>query len=251
MPSVGVSFQRTTIGRSRIPITKRVAPSNGLLAALPPAARRRIHAACVPVRFDLYQVLYKRGEQVKRVYFPTAGLVSRIAAVDGRMALEVGLTGAEGVVGMPETLGLAVASDYAMAQSAGTALRMTAAGFRREVKRSPAVQCLLYRHSQAMLAEASQAAACLNFHGVEARLARWLLTARDRLHAGPFQLTHKLLALMLGTRRVAVTLAAGALRKRGLIRYRRGSVEILDAKGLETAACGCYRALKRGARPSR
>ncbi len=153
-------------------ITKRAAPSNRLLAALPLAARRRVLAACVRVKFDLYQVLYKPGERVKHVHFPTSGLLSRIAAVDGRMALEVGLTGAEGVVGMPQALGLAVASDYAMAQSAGTALRMTAAAFRREVKRSPAFQRLLYRHSQALLAESSQGAACLNFHGVEARLAR-------------------------------------------------------------------------------
>lgn len=233
-------------------ISKRVSPSNDLLAALPAAACRRILAACVPVSLELYQVLYKPGERVRHVYFPLAGVISRIAAIDGRMALEVGLTGAEGVVGMSEALGLAVASDYAMAQSAGTALRMTAAAFRREVTHCPTFRRLLYRRSQLMLAESSQNAACFNFHGVEVRLARWLLTARDRLDTtGPFQLTHNLLALMLGARRVAVTLAAVALQKRGLIRYRRGSVEILDAKGLETAACGCYRALKRAARPTR
>jgi Mn-dependent DtxR family transcriptional regulator len=57
-------------------------------------------------------------------------------------------------------------------------------------------------------------------------------------------LTHEFLAQMLGTGRATVTLAAGILQRSKLIEYRRGKVEILDRKGLESAACECYQIIR-------
>jgi CRP-like cAMP-binding protein len=81
---------------------------------------------------------------------------------------------------------------------------------------------------------------CMRHHEIVARLARWLLMAMDRHAQRHFTLTHKFLAGMLGTRRAGVTVAASVLQHKGVIRYRRGEMEVLDRKRLEAMSCSCY-----------
>ena len=217
---------------------------NSLLAAIPRKAYQRLLAVLEPVDLAFGKVLYEPGETIRNVYFPGDSLVSLLTLADGHLALEVGLIGREGMVGIPLVLGHQKSPVRALVQGGGTALRMDAARFRKEFRANPPLQKELYRYTYSLMAQISQTAACNRFHVVEQRLARWLLMTHDRVKSDRFRMTHEFLGHMLGVRRVGVTRAAQALQVRGLISYSRGDISVLDRKGLEAAACQCYQVVR-------
>jgi CRP-like cAMP-binding protein len=218
--------------------------ANHLLAAVPRQAYRRMLSGLEPVKLTYGQVLYEPAARIRYVCFPIDCLVSLLTVVDKSRTLEVGMVGNEGMVGMPMVLGIGVSAVRALVQGSGTAMRMTAARFLAEFRKSIPLQRALFRYTHLLMAQVSQTAACNRFHKSDARLARWLLMTSDRLHTGEFRLTHEFLAHMLGVRRVGVTHAAGVLERMKLIHYSRGNIIILDRKRLEAAACACYRIVK-------
>ena len=214
--------------------------ANSLLAALPREDYQSLLGELEPVTLTAGEVLYESGEQIRYVYFPGDAQVSLVIVMPDRKALEIGLVGREGMVGIPLVLGAEVSSVRVLVQGSGSALRMKAASFREALARCLPLQRELYRYAYAKLGQARQTAACNRFHQVEARLASWLLLTRHRVRSDQFHLTHEFVAATLGIRRVGVTNAAGALQRRKLISYRRGNIRILDRKGLKAASCGCY-----------
>jgi CRP-like cAMP-binding protein len=214
--------------------------ANLLLAALPPEELARMLPALDQVQVEVGAVLCEPGDPIRHIYFPHDCLISLMAVAEGRMTLEVGQVGREGMLGATVALGHDVTQVRAVVQRAGSASRIEAGMLRAEFARSPSLQRVLYRYTDAMLAQAIQIAVCSRYHVLEARLARSLLITRDRLQSDKFHLTHEFLAHALGVRRVGVTKAASALQQAGLINYSRGNIEILDPEGLAAAACTCY-----------
>ena len=215
-------------------------PENHLIALLPRKDRLRLLAACKHIELPLAEVLCDPGTPTRYVYFPTNGFVSLIAVIQGSPGVEVGMVGREGALGAQLALGVSQTHQRVVVQGNGYAWRISAEGFGVELERSKALQHCTSRYLFVLMSQLATSAACLRFHSIAPRLARWLLMTHDRAHCDTFDMKQDFLAYMLGVRRVGVTVAAGTLQKSGLIRYRRGAMTVLDRQGLEDAACSCY-----------
>jgi len=211
-----------------------------LIELLPRADRTRFLGKCEEVNLVLSDVISERGTLTRYVYFPTQGYISLVTPIGGKPILEVGMVGNEGMLGAQLVLGVVTAPLHALVQGSGSALRMATAPFRKELARSKALRASLDRYLYVTMLQLASSAACIRFHQIGPRLARWLLMTQDRAHSSSFHVTHEFLAYMLGVRRVGVTTAAVQLQRRGLIEYRRGSVTVVNRRGLEAASCTCY-----------
>lgn len=220
--------------------TKRASAGNLLLAALSSEDRFLLTDGRPPVDLALGETLSKPGEHIRDVYFPIDGFVSLITPGLLRTQLEIGLVGNEGMLGIPLLLGVNLSPLLAVVQGEGSAWRVDAVTFQRQMENHAGMRSIFNRYLYVFMAQLMQTGPCTRFHLVEARLARWMLMTRDRAHSNQFHVTHEFLAYMLGVRRVGVTSAASALQRRNLIRYTRGNIQILDVRGLERAACPCY-----------
>lgn len=216
---------------------------NRLLDGLPRAERNRLLQRCEPVHLVFGSVLCEPDRPFRHLYFPLTGFISMITTLEGHQPLELGLIGNEGMLGATLVLDINAAPIRAVVQGTGSALRISLGSLRQVLCDSPRLCRSLRRYLYVLMVQLAQNAACGHFHELEPRLARWLLMTHDRAHADHFHLTHEFLSDMLGVRRSGVTIAAGLLQQRRLIRYSRGEITILDRRGLEATACGCYDAM--------
>jgi CRP-like cAMP-binding protein len=217
---------------------------NQLLAALVNNEYQHLLPHLQRVQLTLGDVIYIADRDIEDVYFPESATVSLLATLENGATTEVGLIGREGMVGLTVFLGGAISPERALVQMSGTALKLKSSTLREELRIGSTLQILLLRYTRAFIALMSQSVACSQHHKLDERFARWLLMMRDYSDSDTLKLTHEMVASMIGTRRAGVTLAALALREKGLIAATRGQVTILDRQGLEAASCECYRIIR-------
>lgn len=189
----------------------------------------------MPVRFTIYRA----EERIGHVYFPIDCVISVVTQMKDGSQIEVGTIGREGISAIPLLLGATTSANDSYCQVPGKALKIDVDVFQR-FSAKPRFRLLLDRYVQAYVNMLGQLAACNRLHSIYERCARWLLMTQDRVDAPTFLLTHEFLAMMLGTQRSGVTIAAGTLQNAGFIRYAAGKITVLDRPGLEDASCECY-----------
>jgi len=217
---------------------------NHLLAGLPDEDYQRLLPQLETVNVELGAVVYQNSQLLEYLYFPTSSMVSLLYTTEDGTTAEVGLTGNEGVVGIALFLGGDTTPNQAVVQIAGEAVRISAKIVQEEFKNGGAFQQVLLRYTQALITQISQTAVCNRLHDVEQRFCRWLLLSHDRVKSDKLEMTQELIASMLGGRRESVTVAAGRLQDKGLIRYARGQITILNRAGLEAEVCECYKVVR-------
>ncbi len=218
----------------------KVGNQNGLLAALDQADRVALEADFRTVQLDLKDSLHEPGDPTPYVYFPNDGVVSLLTVLANGMAVELGHVGREGMVDISVFLGLEASESRIIIQVPGTAQRMPSTQFRKHVEALPSLRRIMGAYVLEFFTMVAQTTACNRQHTIQQRFARWVLMTQDRTARKEFPITQEFLAEMLGVTRPKVTSAAGAMKRRGLIDYRRGVMTVEDRAHLEAAACECY-----------
>jgi CRP-like cAMP-binding protein len=213
---------------------------NKILLSISDADYRRIRPFLEYVDLPHHLNLHEPSDRLRFAYFLNCGLASVVVATKGGRDVEAGVVGPEGFVGTALAVGLDRSPLSEVVQIAGHGFRIAARAMHSVLDNAPDLQMSLSRYAVLQGMQVAQTAACNRLHDVAQRLARWLLMAQDRVDSGTLPITHDFLAIMLGTDRPSVSLAAAALQEKRIIRYRRGTVQILNRKKLETSACVCY-----------
>lgn len=218
---------------------------NRLLAALPQEMIDLMGHNLTQIPLAQGRALYEPGEPIDQIYFPQSGMISlQVVAKDGG-AVETATIGREGAVGLHGALGKRVSFTRATTQISGRFSVIRASAFAQVTQDHASVRDLIARYTEVLWAEAQQIAACNAVHDAPVRLCRWLLQSADRIGSDHIPLTQELIAEMLGVRRTTVTLLAVTLQHKGLIKYARGHITILNREELERCACECYAVMKQ------
>jgi CRP-like cAMP-binding protein len=213
---------------------------NRILAGLPSEDFALLEPHLEPVDLPVKKRLEIAKRRIDQVYFIEAGFTSVVANGSNKPSIEVGIIGREGMTGLAVLLGSERAAHDSYVQVAGKGQRISAAKLREVDERSPTLHRAMLRYANTFLLQTTTTALANGRSKIEERLARWLLMAADRVDGKELPLTHEFLGLMLGTYRPGVTKAVQALEKEDLITARRGSITILDRRGLEKRSNGTY-----------
>jgi CRP-like cAMP-binding protein len=221
-------------------LTQAVLKENAVLAGLSASMTPEFLEVGKLIDLKTPQQIYGAGREIREVYFPVNAVLSVVTEMRDGGSIEVGTVGREGVSAIPLLLGATTSANESYCQVPGRAVVITSDYFRRLLSADDGFRGVLGRFLQAYVNMLGQLAACNRLHNLYERCSRWLLLTHDRVKSDKITLTHEYLAMMLGSRRSGVTIAAATLQQAGFIRYARGTIMVLNRQGLEEASCECY-----------
>lgn len=218
----------------------RLSLQNRLLSALPDGETDFLQPHLEKVVLSTGDIVFQAGDSIRHVYFPANGMVSLLSVTEAGQTVEVGFTGSEGLVGLPLFLGRNEMPYQAMVQVPADCFRVEAKTILKLFRQCGTFHDLLLRYCYVIFKQFSQTCVCNHFHTIEARLCRWLTVMHDRSKNGHLSLTQEFLSNMLGVQRTSIGMIANTLQNEGIIRYRRGKIEIVDYERLKDSACECF-----------
>jgi CRP-like cAMP-binding protein len=218
--------------------------TNHVLASLSSSDADALRPHMQSIDLPQGKIVGEAGKKIDRVIFPNSGIISVVVPLTSGEIIEIGMIGRDSVLGASVAIEDDIFLNRAIVQVEGAGTVIEATHIRWVAAQSPAFRATFMKHERILLAQSQQSAACNALHALEARLARWLLRARDALGSDDLALTQEFLSQMLGVRRTSVSLIANTLQKAGVIKYRRGHINILNVEGLRECACECYASVK-------
>ncbi|MGS5088385.1 Crp/Fnr family transcriptional regulator [Hydrogenophaga sp. A37] len=213
---------------------------NHFLASLPESVWARWRHQLEPVDLSADQQLHACATSLAYLHFPTTAMVSLLYLTKDGASTEICAVGSDGVVGIDSLMGANTAQTLAVVQRAGQGYRLPSQAVRQELTQAGPALPVMLRYAHSLVAKVAQTAVCNHFHSVEQRVCRRLLISLDQAPQNEVALTHQQFSNLLGVRRESVTAVAHKLQGRGVIRYHRGHITVLDRQGLEQGACECY-----------
>jgi CRP-like cAMP-binding protein len=226
-------------------VTLALLKRNVILSGLEAPAAARIVTDGEMVRLATRERIYEPEQLIEHVYFPLDCVLSIVSHMNDGSQIEIGTIGREGMSAFPLLMGASATANDAYCQVPGSAVKIGTGLFRELGATNSGFRQLLDRYLQGYVNMLGQLAACNRLHSIYERCARWLLMSHDRVDQDEIPLTHEYLAMMLGTGRPGVTIAAATLQQAGFIRYAHGKIWILNRRGLESVACECYEVARK------
>ena len=212
---------------------------NQLLAHLPPHELDTLRPHFKVISLETREEINQVGTPVIYIHFPITAAISLMEMQAAGTTVEVAVVGKEGYVGSHVLDGLKVSPCRTIVQIGGTAFRVSVPELRRLLPQIPVFQQTARRFGMVLFRHTVISVGCSQFHSVEQRLARWLLSHRKRTGLMKFPFTHDFLAEQLGVQRVTVTQVLAALQDRALVTHSYGKLELLDIGEMQRAACEC------------
>lgn len=218
---------------------------NQLLAALPTAELERLRPALEVVPMPSGRVVFEDRLPQPHVYFPTGCIIALLYETNHGAAARMAIVGREGLVGSASFMGGESVSGQAVVQSSGYAYRLPVAVLNAELRQGGRLGGLVLAHTQALIEQITQTAVCQRHHSLEQQVCRWLLLSAERLRRPRLAVGLGVMLRIFGASQERLLHAFAVLQARGLVRFERGAVEIVDHEGLAAAACACHESVTR------